>query len=301
MTQPAASSSAPPASIAKALLADRHFLLAAGILAVTAAGWGAATRWLNLTTFKDRVPWTKDAQVGPDFRLRLVPLDPNTSLDGNLGPFHRLVPDEERMAKDPKYRNWEVHTRQNLEGLAIGTVVDRDNLAERKSNWYLIRRYVDTEPNAAVRVWQLDVYYYTGGADTVPHIPDICAEASGARILSSGSVRFQVPAAPDPWPKTVSFHRTRYTLADGESSAAYYVFSMNGVFGERRLWVRWELLNPFLRYAYFAKIQFSPLGGTADFDEMDRSAEKFMRYALPEVLKALPSSRDVKALEQAPR
>jgi len=301
MTQPAASPSARPASIAKALVADRHFLLAAGILAVTWAGWEAATYWLKLTTFKERVPCTKDAQVGPDFRLRLVPLDSNVSLDANLGPFRRLVPDEERVAKDPKYRNWEVHRKQDLETLSIGTVVDRDHLADRKSNWYLVRRYVDTEPNAAVRVWQLDVYYYTGGADTVPHIPDICAEASGAKVLSSGSVPFRVPAAPEDWPKTVSFHRTRYSLADGESSAAYYVFSMNGVFGERRLWVRWELLNPFIRYAYFAKIQFSPLAGTADFDEIDLAAEKFMRYALPEVLRALPSSRDVKALEQAPR
>jgi hypothetical protein len=301
MTQPAASSSARPASIARTLLADRHFVLAAGILVVTAAGWGAATRWLNLTTFKERVPWTKDAQVGSDFRLRVVPLDPNISLDANLGPFRRLVPDEERTAKDPKYRNWEVHTRQNLESLAIGTVVDRDNLADRKSNWYLVRRYVDTRAGVASRLWQLDVYYYTGGADTVPHIPDICAEASGAKVLSSGSVSFPIPAAPEDWPRTVSFHRTRYSMPNGESSAAYYVFSMNGVFGESRLWVRWELLNPFVRYAYFAKIQFSPLGGTADFEEMDRSAQEFLQYALPEVLRTLPSSRDVKALEQARR
>ena len=35
-----------------------------------------------------------------------------------------------------------------------------------------------------------------------------------------------------------------------------------------------------------------------DFEQTDLAAEEFLRHALPEVLKALPSSRDIQAMER---
>jgi hypothetical protein len=298
MTQTLASSGGrPSAPVLKSLLADKHFVIAAVILAITAAGWGAATRWLQLTTLKNPVPWPTSLAVGSDFRV--LSLSGGKGLD-ELGPFKRLRPNDELIEADANFSNWEIIKRTDLETLRIGTAVDEDRYAGRKSNWYMVRYYNDTRPAAAIRVWRLELYYYTGEADTVPHIPDICAQAGGASILSSDTVAWQVPAAPDPWAKRdVPFHRTQYQLADGRKSSAYYTFSMNGVFSDSRTWVRWELLNPFLRYAYFAKVQFSPASGSALPEETDRAAEEFMRLALPELLRALPSSQDVKALEQA--
>jgi exosortase len=281
-----------PVAIPRNSLADRHFIIAAAILAVTAGGWTWATEALHFTAVKNPVPWGARSTVSEDFRL--------TSLAEEMGPFKRVLPDVESIRGGPSFRNWELFTKTDLESLKIGTDVDKTRLADRRSNWYVSRIYRDTRPAAAVRAWRLDVYYYTGEADTVPHIPEICAQASGATILGGADVLFAVPAAPAPWAQSVPFRRTQYRLADGKSMVDYYTFSMNGAFSDSRGWVRWELLSPLLRHAYFAKIQFSPVQGVSEFEDSDRSAEEFIRYALPEVLKALPSSQDVAALEAAP-
>jgi hypothetical protein len=311
----------PSPSLGKALLRDKHFLIASAILAVTAAGWGAATQWLQLTTLKNPVPWPAGVTVNQGFRfqslreskgldelgplkilhpfdeqirgLRALEQDPNFSPDELIRRQRGL----ERLREDPNF-NPEIFKKTDLETLKIGTVVDEERYADRKSNWYMVRYYGDTRPQAPVRAWRLEVYYYTGEADTVAHIPDTCGQASGASILSSDTVRWDVPQAPAPWTKTVPFHRTRFQLPDGGHSVTYYTFSMNGLFSDSSTWVRWELLWPFMRYGYFAKIQFSPAVGSSQPEETDRAAEEFMRLALPEVLKTLPSSQDVKGLAQ---
>jgi hypothetical protein len=277
-----------PGSLVRALLGDKHFIIATVILVVAAAGWGAATRWLKLATIKERVPWPAGARVSDAFQL--------ASLPDRLGPYRRYLPSEVPKPREGNVPDWEAVRSGDLETLGIGTSADRDELPYRKSNWYVIRRYVDVRSLAAVRLWQLDVYYYTGGADTVPHIPDICAQAGGATIVASDSATFDIPRAPEGWPRAISLHRTRYSMPEGFASASYYVFSMNGAFMEDRLVVRRRLLNPFIRHAYFAKIQFSPIIGTTDPAQMDRAAEEFLQAALPEIMKALPSRADVEAL-----
>ena len=44
---------------------DRHFLIAAAVLAVTAAGWGATVRLLEWATEKQPVTWAKPVQIDP--------------------------------------------------------------------------------------------------------------------------------------------------------------------------------------------------------------------------------------------
>jgi hypothetical protein len=299
MTQPVAPQKlAQPPSLPRALLADKHFLAASVILAVTAAGWGAATQWLQFTMLKTPVAWPAGVRVTEDFRL--LSAGGGKGLD-EMGPLKRVRPNDELIRVDPNFQNWEMIKRSDLETLKIGTAVDEGRYADRKSNWYMVRYYNDSRAEAPVRTWRLELYYYTGEADTVPHIPDVCAQAGGATILASDTVRWQVPQAPEGWARQgVPFHRTQYQMADGRKSAAYYTFSMNGQFSDSSTWVRWELLNPFIRFAYFAKIQFSPAAGSSQGEETDRAAEDFMRLALPEVLKALPSAQDVKAMEQRP-
>jgi hypothetical protein len=278
------STPAVPCSVPRALLADRHFLAAAAILAITAGAWGPVTHWLDIHTLKERVRWPARIQVSPDYRC--------ISLDGNLGPFKRVPP-----PADPNFQDWEVIKPSDMETLGIGS--DPGNWKSRRSNWYLSLLYRDLRVQPGLGDWLVQVFYYTGGRDTVPHVTEICAVAGGATVLSSDTMHFQISKSIDGWETKVPFQRTRYRMKEGMTRVDYYTFSMNGEFGVDRLWVRRRLINPFVRYAYFAKIQFSPLSGSADFDQMDRSAEEFLQYALPEVLKALPSGRDVKDLEQA--
>lgn len=281
------------ASIARGLLRDKHFLIASVILAVAAAGWGAAVNLLKLTTLKRPVPWPAAVKVNNSVDFRLI------SLADEFGPFKKVQPNDEIMKGLPEgHRDGEiVLSKEIMESLKIGTGVDSKRFSDRSCNWYVSRLYRDTRPQASVRLWQVDVFYYTGEADTVPHIPEICGGAAGQRVLQSDRVTVSVPEAGPGWAKTVPLMRTRLQDREGRQSVAYYMFSMNGVFSESRSWVRWELLWPFMRYAYFAKIQFSR--SVMDSEETDRSAEEFLRYALPEVLKALPTSADVQALEKS--
>ena len=301
MTQPTAQSAASAVSpLWKAVLRDRNFLVAAAVLAVTAAGWEAATWWLGIYAQKEPVAWPSGVQVSDDFHL--------TSLADEFGSFKRVAPNVELSKADPNYRDWEVFSKTDLESLSIGTSVDQDNLPKRCCNWYVSRRYKDTRPESPVREWNLQVYYYTGGGDTVPHVPEICAAASGAKVLDDPgptTVRLRIPTVAAPWAQEVPFTRTMYRRGEAYYAADYYTFSMNGTFGDSRLWVRWELLNPFIRHAYFAKIQFGPASVSqarpdgAAVAAMDRAAEDFLRHALPEILKALPSSRDVQLQGQS--
>jgi len=290
VTIPVASNPARPTSVARTILADRHFLVAAAILALTAGAWGPAMHWLDIHTLKERVPWPAPVRVSEDGRW--------TSLPDRLGPFRKIEPNDGLLGADGKPVDGEnVFPRHDLD--TLGMESDPSNREKRCSNWYVSRLYVDPRPQAPVRLWGIGVFYYTGGRDTVPHVPEICMGAAGLKNVVSDRLVVNLPGLPEGWAKAVPFSRTRATDKDGRPRVEYYTFSMNGEFGVDRLWVRRRLINPFVRHAYFAKIQFSPLGGSADFDEMDLSAEEFLRSALPEVLKALPSSRDVKALERS--
>jgi hypothetical protein len=304
----------------RALLADRHFLVAAAVLAVTAAGWEAATAWLGIHAQKQPVEWPSGVTVSGDFRLasladELPALDVAGAvlMDANGKPivaFKRVLPNVELSKADPNHRDWEVLSDTDLETLSIGTSVDKGNLAKRCCNWYASRVYRDTRAGAPVGEWRLQVFYYTGGGDTVPHVPEICAAAGGAKVLDASRIQLAVQTVPEPWSREIPFTRTRYIVhAPRDSreyySADYYTFSMNGAFSDSRLWVRWELLNPFIRCAYFAKMQFGPAWPSAGRPDgpaalaLDRAAEDFLRHVLPEVLKALPSRLDVQRQEQS--
>jgi hypothetical protein len=296
-TAPSGAAGAGPAPLWKALLADRHFVIAALILVATASGWGAAVKWLNVHTVKERAAWPQGVTVSSDFRL--------TSLSKGFGPFRRTEPNDEVMKmfrEDQRGAGETILPAKVLEPLGIGTDADTKHLADRQNNWYVARLYWDTRPRARHLLWRIECYYYTGGGDTVPHVPEICLRAAGMKVNEERSGRFyaNVPTVPSPWKASIPFYRTvAVDGTTGRQTVEYYTFSMNGRWGDSRMWVRWELLNPFLRHAYFAKIQFSPMVGPSDPAETDQAAEEFLRYALPEVLKALPSSADMQKLEES--
>ena len=190
-----------------------------------------------------------------------------------------------------------------LESLAIGTALDFSTVGDRKSTWYVSRTYVDRRKSRGqgYRLWQLDVTYYTGTLDKAPHFPERCLQAAGMTLGNMGNVEFEVPDASGPWgDKPITCRFVEYSNPRGtweNLHVQYYVYSLNGYPESSWKAVRLENASLLGKYSYFAKIQFNPLNEIKDTDEAKQATEEFVKYMLPEVLKALPMPEDIKRLE----
>jgi hypothetical protein len=271
-------------STARLLLRDRPFVIAAIILGVTAVGWSSIRAALGVVTQKQPVPWPAGIVVTEkDHRL--------TTLPTRLG-LYEMVKEYELTGDNDEDT---LHTL----GVATGFDNSDDRHARRRSNWYVTRVYADKRPSPLHKNWTLAAYYYTGGLDLVPHIPDNCLVAGAMTVLGTEVVKFSLPDLPEPW-RQVQFCRTQYEDKSGQRHAEYYTFSLNGEPECSRNEVRLKLLSPFMRYSYFAKIQLGPFHEPVlDVAETDRAAEQFLRSAMPELLKVLPTPADVARLSAA--
>jgi len=282
---------APPSrpSLAARIATNRHFLIAAALLAVTAGWWLVAPNALRWFFCKPPVPWPKDLEVSADCRWITLPTQ--------LGHYVR-VDDEERPGEI-------LLSASDLELLGIGTSYDLTRFDQRCSNWYVSRLYKDTRPPAqrtGPKYWRLDVTYFTGVLDPVAHVPENCLVATGVRIVGNTAVTFSVPAARSPWDRPFTVLRTLYEKLDPQTHITlrfvqYYVFCLNGRPETSWQKVRLTLTLPWVQHVYFAKIQFAPDYVVTDLAAIDRQAEEFMNAVLPAVLKGLPSAADVEALD----
>lgn len=284
-----------------ALWSDRHFVMAAGVLAAVTIGWNWAVAQLKWATRKEPVPWPQHVRVDNGCRL--------TSFPDRLGPFVLVTGDGEFTgASDGRPDGEIILGDEDLESLRINTALDQRRLGERSSNWYLARLYRDTRvtsPQEPFRYWRLEVYYYTGGLDKVPHVPERCLVAGGATLLpsASGKVPMPAPSVPSPW-DNVSFNRTAYEFSDRlgldvKRYVQYYLFSLNGMPENSWEMVRLELTKPWVRYCYFAKIQLAPLGEVTDIAQADKAAGEFVNALMPAALSMLPMPSEIDSLGEA--
>jgi len=295
---------------------DTHFLAALAILALTAAGWGVAVNVLKLATEKSPVPWPAGVEVNDKYIM--------TSLPDKMGPFEFVSADGE-LDYDPKAQGFHKDGRPDGEGevapdvmelLGIGTASDERNLPLRRSNWLATRTYRDSRrgPGDPLRYWRLEVYYYTGGVDLVPHTPEICAVAGGAQWLGTTDMPVTIDGVAAPWGNTpLAFQRAMFQRTDMQGGAAgqfvqYYIFCLNGSPKSSRNEVRFALGSLFVKHAYFAKVQFAPLpavqqqaGGPVfavpDPAQADLAVADFVKYFMPCVLKTLPTPKDIDRLD----
>lgn len=280
-----------------------HFGVCAGVLLVTAVGWSWAVNVLKLAMYKEPVPWPAEVRVDPkDFRL--------LSLPAKFGPYEQVLADGELERQANGAPDGEiVFAADQMEMLKIGTPIDEARVAQRRSNWYVARIYRDTRrsPRDPMAYWRLEMFYYTGALDKVPHVPERCAVAGGAQMVGSTTIEFDVPAARRPWDRPIPFRRTVFEMIDRASqskrqNAEYYTFSLNGQAESSWEQVRWTLsTSPQMKYCYFAKVQFGPLGEVSDLADTDEAARAFVGSFLPSVLYTLPMPEDVAALSDTPR
>lgn len=143
------------------------------------------------------------------------------------------------------------------------------------------------------------VTYYTGKADTVPHIPERCYTADGFEPTDSKTETWDVktPQLPD------GRLPVRYISFDDEATAGgrvnpvhsnvAYFFNCDGSYTSESGAVRVKLQNLFARYGYFAKIEC--MVREADRNVAADSIQDFLRSGLPEVEHCLPDWAAVEA------
>ncbi|MBS3820803.1 MAG: hypothetical protein GVY16_03875 [Planctomycetes bacterium] len=263
---------------------------------------------------KEPVPWPEGVVIDST-TMR------NVSLPTTIGPYERVgdgelefktvtlpsgemrrepiedgEPDGERTFKDDL-----------LSSLKINTSLDRMRHKERTSNWYVSRIYDDPRPDRQHHKWGLDVYYYTGSADTVAHVPEICGAAGGGSVAVRRELSGSVEALPEAWSKWEDFRfrvigiERRDTSGRSSQSRQYYVFCTNGEPGTDRLKdVRAPLADPTRRYVYFAKVQWYPLDLRGSAEETDLEATEFIETVLPAVLSQVPTPQTLERLESSP-
>jgi hypothetical protein len=279
---------------------ERHFLAVVILLAAATVGWDWAMAALRWYTRKEPVPWTPAVTVNGQCRL--------TSFPDRLGPYELVGDGVLDKTLDGRPDGDIVLEPDVLESLKINTALDQLRVGERRSNWYLARIYQDRREEASgspFRYWRLEIQYYTGGLDTVPHVPDRCLVAGGATLLPtvSGHLLVPVPAGRSPWDK-LTVNRVGYEMTDRigfnvSHYVQYYVFSLNGQPEDSWKMVRLKLGDPRLRHCYFAKVQVAPLGEIADFDQADRAAQDFLGTVMPAVAALFPTPEDLRALDAA--
>ncbi len=299
-------------------LGNANFLVAVVILLLAAAGWSAIVEAMHLVTEKSPVPWPVAVDVNDKFIM--------TAMPDRMGPYEFVSADGE-IDFDREKQDFVKDGRPDGEGdydlpgdlmesLGIGTPTDEGNLPLRRSNWFTIRTYRDNRkpPGDPLRYWRLEVYYYTGGVDLVPHVPEICIQASGAKWVGTTPLPVAIVGAEAPWGTSPpAFQRALFQQTDNSGAAIsqfvqYYIFSLNGSPATSRNEVRLALGSLFVRHAYFAKIQFAPAPVVQRTDrgltyslpdpaEADPAAEDFVKHFMPHVLKMLPMPQDVAKLD----
>lgn len=168
-------------------------------------------------------------------------------------------------------------------------------------NWRLVDRRKD--PSDAARVASIFVTYFTGKPDQVPHVPEECMVASGMRLLSDTVQTLNVAGVGAPEDqlavRLLEFELPTAGRGYGLSSAAprmtiLYFFIANGQYLKTRSEVRRSHMNPFDRYAYYAKVElrFSDDGGRSDVARKWADRETIAQAAPPLLQRLLTALRE---------
>ncbi len=298
-------------------LGNGNFGSAAAILLLTAAGWSFVGDAMELVTMKSPVPWAAFVEVNDKFVM--------TTMEDSFGPFEFVSADGE-IDFDNEKREFRKDGRPDgeadsdiqedvMDSLGIGTSTDEGNLPLRCSNWLTVRIYRDSRKPEGhpLRYWRLEVYYYTGGTDLAPHVPEICMQASGAEWDGTTPMPVSVEYSDDAWGKNpLKIQRALFHSVNSqdqvEDFVQYYIFSLNGLPATDRTEVRLALGSLFVKHAYFAKIQFAPVTPVVKTsrgfirmmptpNQADDAATEFVEYFMPYVLKMLPMPSDVARLD----
>lgn len=256
-----------------------QFVAAVVVLGIAAVGLNAATEMLQLQFKKLPIP------------LRHELDDPTKGISQNLGPWKMVsldVPvgeDLQAALGTDKYvfRDY-VDTR--LVTPAELASFDDKPAAHRT---YMVRELQKAKPDAVVNV---AVTYYTGMADTIPHVPEVCYVADGFRPENPTTTEWPVAS---PLLGTGGKLPVRYIDFDDQSSTrrvkrnVAYFFQTQGVYECVPLKARFHMQNLSQRQTYFAKVEL--MTQLPDRSRSEPVMTDFLNSALPEIERCLPDFR----------
>jgi hypothetical protein len=253
-----------------------QFIVAVIVLAVAAVGLNAATQMLQLHFKKVPVP------------LRHELDDPQHGVAQTIGPWKMVsldVPLDEDMVHalgTDKYvfRDY-VDTRKVTP--AELAAFEAKSAGERRA---ILHKLQDARPDAVMNV---AVTYYTGNADTIQHVPEICYVADGYRPENPTTTQWPVaspllpPGAQLPV-RYISFNDQSGTRRFKRNVA--YFFQTQGVYECVPLKARFHMQNLSQRETYFAKVEL--MTQLPDREKSEAIMIEFLSTALPEIERCLP-------------
>lgn len=216
-------------------------------------------------------------------------------------------------------------------------IEDAATLESLGTKQYLTRRYaIDGDPRKGVIA--LHIAYYTGMIDTVPHIPERCAYASGLRLLgeprtvdfdieyppsdsldvpvaSATGQRFPTIRMTDPATRQLvtvamptgdmQYTETRFQNPKEPNFEQMfgYFFVANGGATPSTLGVRSLAFRLSDRYAYYCKVQVQavyPVGDQPASERFQRDSTEFVKLLMPYLMRCLPDWPAVESGQHAP-
>jgi hypothetical protein len=272
--------SSEPAVKGEPLRWGRHFIAAVVVLGIAAVGLNAATQMLQLHFKKVPIP------------LKYELDDPTHGLATKIGPWQMMSLDTP-IGED--LRN----------ALGTGEYVFRDYVDTRKVTAEEIERFKDRSamerrallmqlqeqrPDAVLNV---AVTYYTGMADTIPHVPEVCYVADGYRPVDPSNLQWDVTSpllADGKLPVRFIDFKDQSGKRQMTRNVAYF-FQTQGSYESDPLRARFHMQNLAQRQTYFAKVEMMSI-----LPDRERSIEvmkDFVSVALPEIERVLPDFRNL--------
>jgi len=286
---------------ARSIYLQPAFVAAVAVLGLAALGLNATTQALQVHFKKLPVP------------LRVKLDDAANGVAPTFGNWRKVT---EQVSLNPDLQH-ELGTDQFVfRQYADTNKVPKDRLddlqaqSDEKQQQLLLRRIMEEYPNSVVT---FNVTYYTGLADRVTHVPDVCMVAGGYRADSYKVVNDKEGATfklLEGGERYVPFRFINFEDETGRGQVptrGVYFFNCNGSYEESPQAVRAKLQDLRERYGYYAKVElmindFQMMGRSVTEDSEDPAAKRSLEQmkdliaaALPEIERCLPDWSAVKA------
>jgi hypothetical protein len=140
---------------------------------------------------------------------------------------------------------------------------------------------------------QLFVTYYTGSPDQVPHVPEECYMGGGGYYIKPGNGEsiMDVPVPVLGPGQTIQVKVLELEgptpTPGGGAKIVMYLFHTNGQFCPDRMCARSALADPFVRHAYFSKLEvtFGTQDNLPTREKAIEAGKRFLATVIPILLK----------------
>ncbi len=258
------------------------FLIAVIILAAAAIGLNTAVSALQLSFKKESVPLVQELTTIPEQVGDWLQVSKDEPLPHDVAD---ALATDQYIFRD--YVNTKLLTKTDLAEFEGKTATERKVILARLQSYH---------PEAVIN---MAVTYYTGGVDTVAHIPDRCYIADGFQPSNYETPAWDVGPAhlgPNPnGPIDVRFINFEDQTTQGRVTrhVAYFFFT-NGHYESDPIGVRETLQNLRYKHGFYSKIELMNI--VKDSAESEQVMKSFLTAALPHVEKCLPDWNSVEGV-----